>query len=86
MFRTVTTERSIWKFDLDRSEYCRIPRNDITEHPKIPYTHIWEPYEEIIECPEGIKARSLIVVRPVPMGTGRLRQTGVILEDVTTDE
>lgn len=84
MFRTVTTERSIWKFDLDRSEYCRIPATDITEHPKIPYTHTWEPYEEIIECPEDVEHRSLIVVRPVPMGSGRLRRTGIILEDVTT--
>lgn len=85
MFRTVTTERSIWKFDLDRLEYCRIPATEVDEHPSIPYTNEWEPYEEIIECPMDPKGRSLIVVRPVPMGTGRLRQTGYIIEDVTTD-
>lgn len=80
--RTVITESSVWKFDTIEKQYVRFPR---TENPgqasNVPYTCTWEPYVDIID--EG---EFLVVVRPVPFGTGQLRKTGPILYDSDREE
>ena len=84
MIRTVTTENSIWKFDLDKQQYCRDHRADEPSPSIIKYTGVWEPYVALVEPgihPYGDDA--LLVIRPVPMGTGRMRRTGPIVSDVT---
>ena len=87
MLRTVTTENSIWKFDLDERLYCRTRRTVEPFPPLIQYTDDWEPYLDLVE--PGVHPygdNTLLVVRPVPFGTGQLRRTGPILSDVTEEE
>lgn len=80
MIRTITTRNSIWKFDLERKQYSRSSNSEVSTHPNIPYTDEWEPFEEIIES-----ATYVTVIRPVPMGSGRIRQTGEIFSDELAD-
>lgn len=81
--RTVATENSTWEFDTENNLYRRYSNG---HHPEssnaIPYTGEWEPYEELLEPDEHqFGGPRLLVVRPVPMGTGRLRLTGYIVSD-----
>lgn len=85
--RTVITEQSVWEFNLDDQTYRRAPRIavDLFDAP-VPYTPTdWEPYLAFVE--PGIHPYGdsrLLVVRPVPMGEGRMRLTGHILSDEVT--
>jgi hypothetical protein len=76
--RTITTKRSIWKFDLDAMIYVRFPRGEAPPpvDTQILYTCVWEPFVAI--QPEGDR---VLVMRPVPWGTGAVRQTGCIESD-----
>lgn len=74
--RTVTTESSVWIFDLDNMRYLRLPKTEAPGHGSIPYTGEWDAFTRIEPNPPFI-----IVHRPVPFGTGALRQTGPVLHD-----
>lgn len=75
--RTVTTQSSVWTFDLDRMMYVRLPKGeDPHRATAIAYTGEWEPFIEIVR--QGWK---LLIVRPVPWNTGQWRETGYVLTD-----
>lgn len=74
--RTVTTDASVWKFDLDRMMFVRLPLNEKPVSSRVPYTGEWEPFTQI--CRNG---KFLMVARPVPWGQGQWRETGNVLTD-----
>lgn len=74
--RTVVTESSVWRFDLDGMIYVRLPKDEFDPQHPLPYTGEWEPYE----CIEPYGDR-LVVHRPVPWGTGARRMTGPVWSD-----
>lgn len=87
MIRIVTTESSIWTFDLERNLYKREPTNSPTylSDETIPYTNEWEPFVTLIED-HAFGEDRLLVVRPVAVGGGAMRVTGHILRDETVPD
>lgn len=78
--RTITTESSIWIFNLDGMLYVRMPKQEVLENPSIAYTNKWEPFTKL-EMVDHFEGKAVLVYRPVPYGTGALRRSGVIVED-----
>lgn len=84
--RTVTTENSVWVFDLDNELYRRVRRTDEPFPALITYSGEWEPYVELIEPGDhDFGDERLLVIRPVPFGEGRMRLTGYISDDRTEE-
>lgn len=79
--RKIETESSIWMFDFTREQYCRMPKTEAPQQTSIPYTNDWEPYISISETDYKEAGYRILVVRPVPFGQGRLRESGVIISD-----
>lgn len=75
--RHVATENSVWIFDLELMRYLRLPKQEAPNvDAPIPYRDGWDEFTRIE--PMGDR---LMVHRPVPFGTGALRQTGPVLSD-----
>ncbi len=79
--RTIVTENSIWKFDIELCRYVRFPRYEAPDPGSlIPYTAQWEPYTALER-----HADRVVVHRPVPWGKGARRMTGMIEWDDLED-
>lgn len=75
--RTVISDASTWKFDLERMMYVRFPNDENPGNDSaIRYSDKWEPFIQV--CRNGMY---LMVVRPVPWGTGQWRETGRLISD-----
>lgn len=75
--RTVTTERSVWIFDLDNMRYMRMPAQEAPIPSMVPYDGEWDEFTRLEDLGNG----RMMVHRPVPFGEGCLRQTGVVTAD-----
>lgn len=81
--RTVETDSSIWKFDIDLKRYIRFPKGESSNEADmqilfgVPYTGEWDEYVSLSRTEDN----RILVVRPVPFGTGQLRLTGNIVWD-----
>lgn len=79
--RTIVTESSVWKFDTELRRYMRFPRGeDPGTSSLVPYQDGWDEYVRLERMGDRV-----MVHRPVPFGTGALRQTGVIEWDDLQD-
>lgn len=67
--RVVQTERTIWQFDEIAMRFLRIPKGENLAHPSKPYTGVWEPYTDIIECTYRDGWTELFIVQPDHPGT-----------------
>ena len=75
--RRITTESSVWVFDLDNMRYQRFPAVEAPQPTNIPYTDGWDTFTRLEDMGNG----HMMVHRPVPFGTGALRQTGIVVAD-----
>lgn len=79
--RTIVTENSVWKFDMELKRYLRFPRGeDPGIHAQIPYSAEWDEFTMLSRTGDRV-----MVHRPVPFGFGALRQTGPVEWDDLTD-
>ena len=72
--RTIVTDNSVWKFDLGAMRYLRLPKSECPNPlSEVPYTGDWDDFTRIVPMGDRV-----MVYRPVPLGSGALRQTGAI--------